>query len=75
MPVTRREVLASTAAASLAAPALAKPKRSGAPRVAVIGAGAFGAWTALHLVRSGASVLLIDTHGAEYANDLDSLIS
>src|SRR5437879_12958580 len=28
--------------------------------VAVIGAGAFGGWTALHLLRSGANVTLID---------------
>ncbi len=33
------------------------------PRVAVIGAGAFGGWTALHLLRAGASVLLIDAWG------------
>jgi glycine/D-amino acid oxidase-like deaminating enzyme len=29
-------------------------------RVAVIGAGAFGGWTALHLARAGARVTLID---------------
>jgi glycine/D-amino acid oxidase-like deaminating enzyme len=32
--------------------------------VVVVGAGAFGAWTAYHLKRSGARVLLIDQHGA-----------
>lgn len=32
-------------------------------RVAVIGAGAFGGWTALHLVRQGAAVTLIDAWG------------
>jgi glycine/D-amino acid oxidase-like deaminating enzyme len=32
--------------------------------VAVIGAGAFGGWTALHLVRRGAHVTLIDAWGA-----------
>src|SRR5438132_12217238 len=31
--------------------------------VAVIGAGAFGGWTALHLLRSGAHVTLIDAWG------------
>ena len=31
--------------------------------VAVIGAGAFGGWTALHLLRSGAKVTLIDSWG------------
>src|SRR5258705_13379500 len=33
------------------------------PRVAVIGAGAFGGWTALHLLRRGARVSLIDAWG------------
>ena len=33
------------------------------PRVAVIGAGAFGGWTALELVRRGASVTLVDAWG------------
>lgn len=32
--------------------------------VVVVGAGVFGAWTAYHLKRSGARVLLIDRHGA-----------
>lgn len=31
--------------------------------VAVVGAGAFGGWTALHLLRQGASVTLIDSWG------------
>lgn len=34
------------------------------PRVAVLGAGAFGGWTALHLRRLGAEVVLIDAWGA-----------
>lgn len=33
------------------------------PRVAVIGAGAFGGWTALHLQRLGADVTLVDAWG------------
>lgn len=32
--------------------------------IVVVGAGAFGAWTALSLVERGASVLLVDMHGA-----------
>src|SRR3974377_1835677 len=32
-------------------------------RVAVIGAGAFGGWTALHLLRRGARVTLVDAWG------------
>jgi len=31
--------------------------------VAVVGAGVFGAWSAFHLLRAGAQVLLIDQHG------------
>src|SRR5213594_974582 len=33
------------------------------PRVAVVGAGAFGGWTALHLRRRGARVVLLDAWG------------
>jgi sarcosine oxidase len=33
------------------------------PYVAVIGAGAFGGWTALYLLRGGARVILLDTWG------------
>ncbi len=36
---------------------------TGGPRVAVIGAGAFGGWTALHLLRAGARVELLDAWG------------
>ncbi len=41
-----------------------KPRRKAAPDVAVIGAGVFGAWTALHLLRLGARVTLLDAWGA-----------
>ncbi len=42
----------------------AVPASSGAGRhIAVVGAGAFGGWTALHLLRSGARVTLVDTWG------------
>lgn len=37
---------------------------SSRPRVAVVGAGSFGGWTALHLARNGAEVVLIDAWGA-----------
>lgn len=33
------------------------------PDIAVVGAGAFGAWTALHLQQAGAQVVLIDQYG------------
>lgn len=38
--------------------------RSSTPHVAVAGAGAFGGWTALHLLRRGARVTLLDAWGA-----------
>jgi monomeric sarcosine oxidase len=41
--------------------ALASPNRK--PHVGVIGAGAFGGWTALYLLRSGARVTLVDAWG------------
>jgi monomeric sarcosine oxidase len=37
---------------------------SPSPRIAVIGASAFGGWTALHLRRRGADVVLVDAWGA-----------
>jgi glycine/D-amino acid oxidase-like deaminating enzyme len=45
------------------APALRTSRTGRAPDVAVIGAGAFGGWTAYHLRRMGASVTLVDTWG------------
>src|SRR5713101_7956957 len=41
--------------------AMASPNRK--PHVAVIGAGAFGGWTALYLLRNGAKVTLVDAWG------------
>lgn len=73
--LTRRELVQSAVAAgSLAAvgapaaraaeePARPAPSPARAPHVAVIGAGAFGGWTALHLLRRGARVTLLDAWG------------
>ncbi|MGH6690875.1 MAG: FAD-dependent oxidoreductase [Gemmatimonadales bacterium] len=36
---------------------------AGSPRVVVVGAGAFGGWTALYLLRGGAAVTLLDAWG------------
>jgi sarcosine oxidase len=61
--VSRRDFLAS----SLIVPAtsvVTVPRRSlQRLRVTVVGAGAFGGWTALHLRRAGADVTLIDAWG------------
>jgi glycine/D-amino acid oxidase-like deaminating enzyme len=44
-------------------PALSHRSQSEVPEVAVIGAGAFGGWTALYLREMGLSVTLIDAYG------------
>ena len=58
MGLTRREFIEGVAAAPVATRVGAR-----APHIAVIGAGAFGGWTALHLRRLGARVTLIDAWG------------
>lgn len=64
MRVSRRTFLQCAAAIPFAAHFGSRPfftrKRL---RVAVIGAGAFGGWTALHLARAGADVTVIDRWG------------
>lgn len=63
-PFTRRTFLQSSAALSLAAfPNLDALTGGSRPHVVVVGAGAFGGWTALALVRAGARVTLIDAWG------------
>jgi sarcosine oxidase len=72
---SRRELLRRCAASlvpllvgsrlTASAPGASKrPRGGGAPRVVVVGAGAFGGWTALHLAQRGASVTLVDAWGA-----------
>jgi len=64
---TRREVLKSAIAlvpAALHGRLSLTPRQRATPRVIVVGAGAFGGWTALELVRRGAAVTLIDAWGA-----------
>ncbi len=59
--VTRRVFLQSTAAAALGG--VVQPKGTKAPHIVVVGAGAFGGWTALYLRRRGARVTLLDAWG------------
>jgi sarcosine oxidase len=71
--VSRRTLLAALPMASAALSAAGSPsaaiKKTGGsrgakgPKVAVVGAGAFGGWTALHLLRRGAKVTLLDAWG------------
>jgi glycine/D-amino acid oxidase-like deaminating enzyme len=60
--LSRRDVLKATVATASSA-FLTRSRSGQSPRVAVIGAGAFGGWTALELVRRGARVVLIDAWG------------
>jgi glycine/D-amino acid oxidase-like deaminating enzyme len=46
-----------------ALPAAVRPALQAPARVVVVGAGAFGGWTALHLRRAGARVTLVDAWG------------
>jgi hypothetical protein len=64
MTMRRRTFIGSLIASSVSTlgfnSALAQ---SGKPHIAVVGAGAFGGWTALKLLRSGARVTLLDAWG------------
>src|SRR5512145_1252129 len=60
---TRREVLTAGLAVPVTAMLSQVAKNARGARVAVIGAGAFGGWTALELLRRGASVTLVDAWG------------
>lgn len=73
--MTRRRFLKTALAGGAVAVAGEWPLDAGAglgrrptgPSVAVVGAGAFGGWTALHLLRRGADVTLFDAWGAGHA--------
>ena len=66
MAVRRREFLKQVAAAPAGfafSRAPQAPVPAGARDVIVVGAGAFGGWTAYYLARLGASVTLVDAYG------------
>jgi sarcosine oxidase len=68
MPHLTRRVALAAAASALAAPAIVRAQSlGGGARVTVIGAGAFGAWTAEHLRRSGMKVQLLDAWGPAHS--------
>jgi len=60
---TRRSLIGGMTAGALAPAVLRATKPGSAARVAVIGAGVFGAWTAEHLRRTGHHVTLVDMAG------------
>jgi glycine/D-amino acid oxidase-like deaminating enzyme len=62
--ITRRAFVGTVAAAPLAATLLTTSARVVREHVVVIGAGAFGGWTALALRRAGLRVTLVDAWGA-----------
>jgi glycine/D-amino acid oxidase-like deaminating enzyme len=68
--VTRRALLAALPVASVTRAlsrggkgSRAKASKTRGPKAVVVGAGAFGGWTALHLLRRGAKVTLLDAWG------------
>jgi glycine/D-amino acid oxidase-like deaminating enzyme len=61
--VSRRDFLKSSVVLSTTAVVAAQRRRGTPRRVIVVGAGAFGGWTALHLRRAGAEVTLVDAWG------------
>ncbi|MEO7411490.1 MAG: FAD-dependent oxidoreductase, partial [Sphingomicrobium sp.] len=58
--LTRRSLLTGAGGAVVSAPAIVRAQGASKQRVAVIGAGVFGTWTAEHLRRAGHSVTLVD---------------
>ncbi len=63
MPMQRRKFVGSLMASSLLGLAARNGLTQAKPHIAVIGAGAFGGWTALSLLRSGTNVTLLDAWG------------
>ncbi len=67
MPMRRRSFVSSLVGLPLAELGAGAVLGDSAPHVTVVGAGAFGGWTALNLLRSGARVTLIDAWGAGHS--------
>jgi glycine/D-amino acid oxidase-like deaminating enzyme len=65
--VTRRSLLIGAGGAAVSPAAAKAPRRTSKDRVAVIGAGVFGAWTAHHLQQAGHRVTLIDAWGPAHS--------
>ncbi len=61
--VVGASAFATGGAASPAPRSVRYPKRRGAPQVVVIGAGAFGSWTAFYLQSRGIETTLLDAYG------------
>lgn len=61
LPLAHGALTSATPYESAAAP---RPVQSPKTHIVVVGAGAFGGWTALSLLRAGARVTLLDAYGA-----------
>jgi len=61
--LSRRSFLQTAAAGAVATPLARSQRSQPRPDVVVVGAGAFGGWTALHLREMGHGVSLIDAYG------------
>src|SRR5215213_1960046 len=67
LSVTRRSLLVGAGGVALS-PAIAKAvPMSAKEHVVVVGAGVFGAWTAVHLLRAGHQVTLVDAWGPSHS--------
>jgi sarcosine oxidase len=65
--MTRRSLLVGAGGAAVAPAVLKAAPRPSKSHVAVVGAGVFGTWTAVHLLRRGHRVTLIDAHGPAHS--------
>ena len=66
--VSRRSLLMGAGGAAVSGPAIVRAEvRGSAARIAVIGAGVFGAWSAEHLRRAGHRVTLVDAYGPAHS--------
>ncbi len=61
--LSRRSFLQTAAASAVAAPLARTQPTQASPDIVVVGAGAFGGWTALHLREMGHAVTLVDAYG------------
>jgi len=67
VPVTRRSLLIGAGGAAVSELMAAPMTRKNGERIAIVGAGVFGAWTAQHLQQQGHQVTLIDAWGPAHS--------
>ena len=67
LDVTRRSLLRGAGGAAVLAGSKGVAAQNSRERIAVVGAGVFGTWTAVHLLRAGHQVTLVDAWGPAHA--------